>query len=372
MCDALGIINFEDSKVDIQGLQSYRPAAAVNFLGRYRLIDFVLSNMSNSGISNVQVYVKEKPRGIIEQLGDGSTYNINSKRGSLNIMYGEEKIMFDFYNTDIANFMQNMQYIEENAEPYVVVAPSYMIYQADYETVLHEHIKSGADITIMYKHTDDAKDNFLACDALVFEKGDKKVEAIEENKGNKKTRDISLEAYVLSKKLFIELVQRAANTSSLYWFKDILKDVVGELNVQGYPVKGYVACINSLASYLKANMELKNHEMAESVLRPEWPIYTLSCDSAPTLFAPGAKVKGCAIANGCTIEGTVENCVIGRNVTIKKGAVVQNSVILPGAYISDGAKLDHCVVDKYAIVHHIKKLEGTDEEPIYVKRRDRI
>lgn len=371
MCDALGIINFEDASVDISGLMDYRPASAISFLGRYRIIDFMLSNMTNSGISQINAFIKDKPRSLIEHLGTGRQYNINSKRGRLGILYGEERIMSDVYNHDIANFMSNMQYIEEINKPYVVIAPSYMIYQIDFNDVLKVHAERGADITVVYKSTDNAKEEFIGCDTLSMDK-EKRIVGFEKNRGKYKTRNVSLEAYVMTKKLFIELVHKAANTSSLYWFKDILADSCEDLRITGYSYKGKVYCINSVRSYFKANLELCRFAEAKDLFKDDWPIHTKTNDSAPSQYMPEARVRGCTIANGCHIEGTVENCVIGRNVIIKRGANVKNSVILPGAYIGEGAKLDHVIVDKAAIVNHVKKLVGTDDSPIYVKRRDRI
>jgi len=108
------------------------------------------------------------------------------------------------------------------------------------------------------------------------------------------------------------------------------------------------------------------------LFKPDWPIYTQTNDSSPSLYAEGSSVKGSVVANGCVIEGTVKDSIISRNVTIRKGAIVKDSIILPGSYIGENAKLDHVLVDKYAIVHHVKQLKGTNEAPVYVKRRDRI
>lgn len=368
---ALGIINFEDNVATVEGLGDYRPVPAIAFLGRYRVIDFVLSNMTNSGIDNVQVYCKEKPRNLMEHLGNGSVYNINSKRGKLRILYGEKSFSSPVYNHDIANFILNMQYIEEDRNPYVVVVPSYFIYSLDYSAVLDAHIDSGADVTVLYTSTNEAKTSFLGCDTLTFDKS-KKITSIDKNRGNTQRKNISLEGYVMTKKLFIDLVKKAAETSSLYWFKDILKDSVEELDMRAYQVKGFVACINSLPAYYKACMTLKDRSKAAGLFKPGWPIYTQTNDSAPTKFEEGSKVTGSVVANGSIIEGTVENSIISRNVTIRKGAVVKDSILLPGVYIGEKAKLDHVVVDKYAIIHHVKELKGTDEEPVYVKRRDRI
>ena len=368
---ALGIISFEDNTANVGGLDDYRPVPAMSFMGRYRVIDFVLSNMTNSGIDNVHVYCKEKPRNIIEHLGEGTNYNINSKRGKLRVLYGEKNFSSPVYNHDIANYMLNMQYIEGDRNPYVVVAPSYFVYSLDFSTVLDAHVESGADVTVLYTSTSEAKTSFLGCDVLTLDK-EKNVTAFDKNRGNTKTKNVSLEAYVMTKKLFIELVKKAAATSSLYWFKDILRDSLGELTMKGYPVRGFVACINTLEAYFKTSMALRDRSVADGLFKPGWPVYTQTSDSSPTMYRTGSSVTGSVVANGAVIEGKVENSIISRGVTISKGAVVKNCILLPGAFIGEKAKLDHVVVDKYAIIHHVKELKGTDEEPVYVARRDRI
>ncbi len=369
--NALGIINFEDSVAQIDGLGAHRPIPAIAFLGRYRIIDFVLSNMTNSGIDNVQVYCKEKPRNLIEHLGTGSHYNINSKRGKLRILYGEKTFSSAVYNNDVANFVLNMQYIEEDSNPYVVVAPSYFVYSLDYHQVLKAHEKSGADVTVVYTKTNEAKTSFLGCDTVTVDK-EGKITAFDKNRGNTKNKAVSLECYVMTKMLFVKLVKEAAATSSLYWFKDILRDKVGALDIRGYGIKGFVGCINSLQEYFRLSMLLRDRNVAQGLFKAGWPVYTQTNDSAPSRYEEGASIKGSVVANGCLIEGSVENSIIGRGVTIRKGAVVKNSIILSEALIDEKAKLDHVVVDKYAIIHHVKELKGTDEELVYVERRDRI
>ncbi len=369
--NVLGIINFEDNTASIDGLGDYRPVPAISFLGRYRIVDFILSNMTNSGINNIQVYCKEKPRNLFEHLGDGKKYNVNSKRGKLRILYGEKSFASPVYNTDIANFVLNMQYIESDPNPYVIIAPSYFVYSFDFTDAFKQHLDSKADITVLYKTTDDAKTSFLGCDTLTMNKN-RRVTKIEKNRGNKKNCSISMEAYIMDKKLFIDLVNRAAEISSLFWFKDIIADILKEYKVYGYGVRGYVACVNSLSEYFRINMDLRDRDELNSLFLRDWPIYTQTNDSCPTRFTETAHATGSIIANGCLIEGEVEGSIIGRNVTIREGAIVKDSIIMTDAYIGKGAVLDHVIVDKYAIVHHVKKLEGTDDNPVYVKRRDRI
>lgn len=170
MSQAFGIVNFAGNHIKVDGLQEYRPVGAFSFLGRYRVIDFPISNMSNSGIDTIQVYTRRKPRSLTEHLGTGRHYNINSKRGKLHILYTESTMVSDIYNTDIAAYIENMDVIERVSQEYVVIAPSYMVYTADYSELLQTHIDSGADITLMYHSVDTAKDEFLSCYTLDINK----------------------------------------------------------------------------------------------------------------------------------------------------------------------------------------------------------
>ncbi len=370
MCNALGIVSFPGANVQVNGLEEFRPVGAFSFLGRYRVIDFPLSNMTNSGIEHIQVYIKEKPRSLIEHLSTGRHYNINSKRGGLRVLYGENTGS-SFYNHDIALFKASLDYIEESNFEHVIIAPSYMIYKMDYDKLLAEHIASEADVTVAYKSVDNAKTNFINCDTLNLNK-QKGVLSIEKNRGNYKTRNISMETYVLSKALFIDLIQKASKTSSLYWFRDILNDECANLDVRGYAYRGYLAAITDLTAYYNANIELINIENATQLFDEEWPIYTRTNDSAPTQYYDDATVKHAVISNGCRIEGTVENSVVGRGCTIKAGAIVKNSVILPGCYIGDDVVLENVVVDKKARITRMKEVIGVCGSPAYVRRGDKI
>jgi len=192
MSKALGIVNFSGNHIWVKGMEEYRPIGAFSFLGRYRVIDFPISNMSNSGIDRIQVYIRRKPRSLVEHLGTGRHYNINSKRGRLHILFSESKGDNDLYNTDIAAFSANVECIERSHQPYVVIAPSYMVYSADFKTLLANHIESEADITLLYHSVDNARESFLNCNALNLNR-QKGVLSLEPNRGNAKNRNIFME-----------------------------------------------------------------------------------------------------------------------------------------------------------------------------------
>lgn len=371
MSSAFGIVNFSGRNIWVEGLQPYRPIGAFSFLGRYRVIDFPISNMSNSGIERIQVYIRRKPRSLTEHLGTGRHYNINSKRGKLHILFSETGVDNDNYNNDIAAFMENMECIERVHYPYVVIAPSYMVYAMDYSKLLQTHIDSGADITLLYHSVDNAKEAFLNCNTLNLNR-QKGVLSLEANHGNAKNRNIFMDTYVMKKELFMELVQKAHKLSSMYTLADIVHDSCSELDIRGVAHHGYFASITDFKSYYSANMSLIDFKAATSLFDDEWPIYTRTNDSCPTQYFETANVKNSVVSNGCLIEGTLENSVIGRGCVIKKGAVVKNSVILPESVIGDDVYIENQVVDKHAKLIHVKKIVSPEEHPGYIRRNDTL
>lgn len=371
MSKAFGIVNFAGNHIHVDGLQEYRPVGAFSFLGRYRVIDFPISNMSNSGIDVIQVYIRRKPRSLTEHLGTGRHYNINSKRGKLHILYTESTMVNDIYNTDIAAYIENMDVLEHVPYEYVVIAPSYMVYKANYSTFLQAHIDSGADVTVMYHSVDNAKEAFLTCNTLNINK-QKGVLSFEPNLGNAKNRNIFMDTYVMKKDLFIELVNKAHKMSSMYTLADIINESCSELDVRAVPHRGYFASITDFKSYYDANISLIDPKNASDLFDDEWPIYTRTNDSCPTQYFNGSAVKSSMISNGCLIEGTVENCVIGRGCTIKHGAVVKNCVISAGAVIGKDVHAENLVIDKHAKLIRGKRIISSPDKPGYIKRGDTL
>ncbi len=371
MSRAFGIVNFAGNNIQGNPMQAYRPTGAISFLGRYRVIDFPISNMSNSGIDSIQVYIRRKPRSLVEHLGTGRHYNINSKRGNLNLLFCENGDENSIYSTDLAAYVGNLDAIEEMSEEYVVIVPSYMVYTADYEEFLQNHIESGADITLMYQNVDNAKDHFLNCQVLNLNK-QKGVLSLEPNHGNVKNRNIFMDTYVMRKDLFMELVKKGRKISSMFTLNDIVNMACSELDVRGVSHRGFFASITDFTSYYNANLSLIDMKNAVTLFDKNWPIYTRTNDSCPTKYYEGASVKRSVISNGCLIEGTVENSVIGRGCVIKKGAVVKDSVILPGVVIGEDARIEAQVVDKSARIVHAKELIADPEKPGYVRRNDTL
>ena len=367
MYKAFGIVSSSGRNIYVDGMQDYRPIGAFSFLGRYRVIDFPISNITNSNIERIQVYINNKPRSVVEHVGTGRHYNINSKSGKLQLLFSEHNNDNDIYNTDISCYLDNMESLSRMNHPYVVIAPSYMVYSIDFDQFLHTHVESGADVTLLYHAVDNAKEAYLTCNVLGLNR-QKGVESIEPNHGNKKNQYVYMDTCVMKTELFISLIKEAKKLSSMYTLADILKANCGTLDIH----KGFFASITDFPSYYAANMALLNYKSAQELFHDNWPIYTRTNDSCPTQYFEGSKVTSSVISNGCLIEGAVENSVIGRGCTIKEGAVVKNCVIGADVVIGKGVHAENLVIDKHARLIRGKRIIASPDKPGYIKRGDRL
>ncbi|WP_029322065.1 glucose-1-phosphate adenylyltransferase subunit GlgD [Butyrivibrio sp. AE3004] len=366
---AFGVINSAANYIRVEGLHDYRPIGAFAFLGRFRVIDFPISNMSNSGFDRIHVYLNSRPRSIVEHIRSGRHYNINSKRGKIQLMFTQNNGASSIYNTDISAYLENIEQIERMPQDYVVIAPSYMVYKQNYQELIDTHIESGTDITVLYHKVDNAKEYFRGCNCITLNK-QKGVQSIERNMGTAKDKNISMDTYVMSKEMFVYLINKAKRESSAYSLADIIALHCNDLDVRGYQHKGYFAAITSLDDYYKANMELLQYPVAMDFFKTDWPFYTRTTDACPSKYFSGSKVTNSLVSNACLIEGTVENSIIGRNVHIGKGAVIKNSIILAYSDIADGVYVENAVVDKWADIKNVKKVVSTSSTPAYVRRND--
>ena len=350
-------------------MEEYRPIGAFSFLGRYRVVDFPVSKLSNSGIDRIQVYVSQNPRSLAEHLGTGQHYNINSKRGKLQLLFNQDSRINEIYNTDVAAYMGNLGIIERMHQPYVIITPGYMVFKQDFRKLLEDHIASGADVTVLYHKTNNAKEAYRACDVIKLNR-QRGVKAIEKNPGTQDDQNIFMDTFVMKKDLFVDLIKKAQALSSVLTLTQYLNMENESLDIRGVAHKGYFAAITDFKSYYDANLELLDVAKAKELFSDDWTFNTQTTDSCPAHYFEGAVIRNSMVANGSLIEGTVENSVIGRGVEIRKGAVIRNCVILGHTIIGEGVHLECQVVDKWAQLIHVKEIIADPENPGYVKRDD--
>lgn len=371
MFNAMGIIAYNDSSVYVRGVEKYRPIAAFSFVGRYRLVDFPISNMTNSGMDDIDVYVNGNPKVLFDHIGSGRHYNINNKHGHVGLIPVYTDGQRAEYVPDVELYAENMFNIQQNPNDYVVIAPVNMIYKANYSELLDQHVASGAAVTCLYKTVDNAKDSYINCDVLTIN-SQNGLASIDRNLGDKKVQNLSLETYIMSKDIFIALVKQARNTSAMYWFKDVLNDAAKSMDIRCVSYKGEIFPIYDLKSYFASNMKMLNEDNMKMFNDPDWPIYTRTNDSAPSIYLDGGTSSRSLISNGCQIAGDVKNSIIGRGAKIGKGAILDNCLIMPGAEIGENAMISNLIVDKGARIIHKKSLAGYEDDPLYIARRETV
>ncbi|MFV0396375.1 MAG: sugar phosphate nucleotidyltransferase, partial [Coprobacillaceae bacterium] len=258
MKKVIGLVNLH-SDIQFQNLTENRPVASVNFLGRYGLIDFALSNLSNSGIDAVGVLIKEKPRSLFKHIGDGHSWNFNSKTGGVSLLYDEKYSRDVKYNHDVHNLIENIAFLEKTNSDIVVIAPAHIITTLDYSEIIEIHRRNNADITMVYQHIINADTSYLGNQVLQIK--DDIVEAIDTNKGVKNECDISLETYIINTRILLKLLIQAKRTSAFFSIKDTLAHVLDERKVYAYHHTSYARSFESLKSYYKNSLELLNENM---------------------------------------------------------------------------------------------------------------
>ncbi|MCM1991691.1 glucose-1-phosphate adenylyltransferase subunit GlgD [Oceanirhabdus seepicola] len=372
MQDIMGIINLSEKEDQIRELTYNRPIATIPIGGKYRIIDFTLSNMVNSGMINVAVFTQGKCRSLMEHLRVGKEWDLDRKKDGLfilNPVINQSDTLIS--KGDIKNFKDHIEYIERSRQNYVLLSKSYMVCNVNYEEAFNYHKKSEADITVLYKKIDDSNSDFLNCDTLNLDEN-MNIISIGRNVGNKESKNISMEMYIMKKSLLLEIIQSSITIGENLNLKDAVFDKINRLNVNAYPFEGYLSCINSTDNYYRTNMELLDNNVAQEIFNKNGGIYTKIKDEAPTKYAENSQVKNSVIADGCIIEGTVENSIISRGVRIKKGAVVKDSVIMTKGTIEEDTTLKHAILDKYVHISKNKVLCGDSKRPIILGKNFKL
>lgn len=380
MVNALGIVSFTSPNIYVRGIGKFRPAAAFSYVGRYRLVDIPISNMTNSGLQKIAVYTNGDPKVLFDHIGSARHYNINNKHGHVSIIPVRPDRYSQEYVSDLASYYSNLDEIMDDNHDYVVIAPVNWIYKVNFADLLDEHIKSKADVSVLYHHEENLRNpsEFLNANLVVKKEGEKDtLERIETYIGqpeagmNGLKLDISLDTYILSRAKFIEIIEKGHAYSSLFWLTDMLNHMIaaGQAKVHLINYAHPVFPILDLVSYYHSNLAMLNEANMSFFNDPNWPIYTRTNDSPPTIYLGEGSASGALISNGCEISGLVKGSILGRNVKVGKGALVDSCVVLPGAEIGDGVYLTNVIVDKDAKIIHKKEVTGYDDMPIYVERR---
>lgn len=368
MKNVLGIVNLHH-QMNLGTLTDRRSIASTSFLARYAFIDFALSNFSNSMVNEIGLLIKEHPRSLFKHLGMGKEWSFNTKTGGITMLYNEQYTHAPQYNHDINNLEENIFFLEQSSIDYVVIAPVHIIMKINYKEVIAYHKAHKAEITMVYAQVGNARDSFIDGDYINLD-DQGYVNKIRENKGSEDNRLISLETYVFNRARLLKLMNQAKKISAFFSLRDILMYICSKEPILGYEHKGFAQSVDSLKSYFQTSLSMLSPNNLKAVLSHDWPIYTRTFDTPPAMYGEHALVHDCIVGNGARINGKVEHSIIGRDVVVEAGAIVRNSIILSRATIGAGVTLENVIVDKEAKVIHVKKLIGSEVEPLVIKQGD--
>ena len=371
----MGLINLDKKgNPNINILNYARPLASTPIAGRYRIIDFVLSNMVNSGITNVGIYAKEKYRSLTDHLGSGKDWDLSRKKGGLYIFSPENTKYnnnYGFRSGDVYSILANIDYIDRSTEEYILIAPGYMLCSMDYKDAIKYHQESKNDITVLYKHVDNADEDFLSCMTLNIDNNNR-VLNIGTNIGAFPSANISMETYIMKRTDFIKCIYKIASLGTHAYFEDYIKKELPNIQVGAYEFKDYLKCINSIQSYAQCSKEMLKKEVSTELFNSERKIFTKDKSQAPTIYMKNADVRNSFVATGCKIDGTVENCTLFRKVEIGKGAKIKNCVIMQNCKIDPGVVLENVIFDKNVRISKDKELKGDKDYPMVIEKNQKL
>ena len=369
--NAIGIIFPNSYDNLVPELAGDRLMASIPFAGRYRIIDFLLSSLANCGISNIAIVVRENYHSLMDHLGSGRAWDLLRKNGGLSIFppYAEKNMKV--YSGRVEALESILPYLKCKKEKYVIMMDANIAVDFDFNAMLAEHIESGADVTVAYTEQEIPAELIRAGVHgdmyYTLKLDDGRVRRIFMNSEMCGKQNLSMNIYIMDREALIDKIHAAFVRGSSCFERDILAPRLEKYNIRGYKYDGYYARICGLKSYFDENMKLLDDENLDALFTGG-QIYTKIRDDNPTRYINGCKTKNNLVADGCVIEGDVENCVLFRGVKIAKGAKIRNSVLMQDTVVNAGARLDYVVTDKNVTIEVGQELKGTDTQPFYVAK----
>ena len=365
MGNVLGLVFANMHDTTLGDMTKNRTMGSVMFGGRYRLIDFPLSNMVNSGISEVGVITKSNYQSLLDHLGSAREWDLARKKGGLYILPPFGNVESTLYRGRIEALYGAMSVIKHSRAKYVVLSDCDVVTNIDYKPIVAAHIESGADITAV-AHTGVYSSEDIKTSTVFNVDADKNVTSVLINPDISGTCTTSLNVFVMSMDFLIETVNDAMARGNVSFERNILQEKCRELKIKIYEYDNYFSKLNSPESYFKSNMALLEPENARKLFVPKRSIYTKVSDNAPVKYDLDSKVSNSLIADGCIIEGEVENSVLFRGVKVGKGAKVKNCILMQGTVVGDNAELNYLITDKNVSICENHILTSSPQYPMYV------
>ncbi|RCW49853.1 glucose-1-phosphate adenylyltransferase subunit GlgD [Halanaerobium sp. DL-01] len=367
MSNVMGIINNALNETFLEKLTNHRSLASVPYGSRYRLIDFPLSNMVNSGITNVGILLESKYRSLMDHIGFGKAWDLDRKRNGLFILppahiYQNNRA----YKGDLQNFSSNIDYIKRSTQEYVIITSPNIVCNIDYRDAFQYHIENENDITIIYKEMDVFRRD-TSYTVINTDDNDRIID-MKVNPDKNFYKKISLQRYIIKKDLLLEIIDNCISKGEWDFVKNAIIGNIKNLKVYGYPFHSYASVINSINGYYKSNLELLKPDVWQELFLKNGSIFTKPKDEAPSEYKESSIARNILAANGCIIEGEVRNSILFRGVKIHPDSFIKNSIIMQKSEIGPGAKLENVILDKGVTITADKELKGDTNYPVILEK----
>jgi glucose-1-phosphate adenylyltransferase len=362
-----GIIYAGTVNKELGDLVAVRTSAAVPVFGRYRAIDFILSNMTKSKIKNIALITNKNYLSLFDHLGFGHDFGIPRKSGGLFFMSpdavpenkGDYRGMLDA----LASIRS---YITERNEDYAVITGVHQIYKINFNEVLNYHINSNADMTAIFTPHKSSATKF---DNVKFEMNTEgRITGMEIDSLSPSFSNQSAETIIVKKNYLLEIIDETVSQGKFSFNRDFLLSAIKTKRVMGYAHTGYIGRMDSVKEYYDMNMDMLIADNRKELFDVPGGVYKKIKNEVPARYTGTSDVKNSLIADGCIIEGEVKNSVLFRKVHVKKGAVVKNSILLQGVTISSGASVNNMILDKNVFISEGKILSSESSYPLIIKK----
>lgn len=373
MKNAMGIVLSGGKNNRLKELSTIRSVAAIPVGGKYRAIDFTLSNMVNSGVKNIGVLTQYSFRSLMDHLGSGKEWDLDRRNDGLFVfppyLSGDDS---GWYRGTADAMYNNITYLKRSNEEYVIITHGNCVFKMNFDDMLDYHKAKDADITIAYRVMDDFSPEELCLLGLMSIDEEGKVQDMQEKPQHPWTNTGSMGIYIIKRELLIYLLEESAARGNYDFVKDILIRNIGMLKIFAYKFDGYWRNLSTIQLYYRCNMEMLNPVIRSQLFLENGKIYTKVKDETPAKYNEEADVKNSIVGDGCIIEGIVENSVLFRGVTVKRGAVVKDSIVMQGASIEENASVQNAILDKNVVITWGKQLKGELNWPMIVGKDVRV
>ncbi|MBE6677523.1 MAG: glucose-1-phosphate adenylyltransferase subunit GlgD [Ruminococcaceae bacterium] len=372
MASVVGIIFSNIHDKNVSELTRRRTMASVPFGCRYRLIDFTLSNLVNSGITHVGVVTHYNYQSLMDHIGTGKDWDLARRSGGIKILppfiTAFANTQNSLYHTRLEAMKSMIEFISSCKEEYVILSDCDIICNIDLSEMINAHIASGADMTMAVKRmyiTHDVKNV-----EIVESDAEGRITDISEANGIVTGyRDVNLNIIVMHRKYLVNLIMDATAHGYDSFTKDIVAKNLENCDYRVYSYENYFAAINSLTDFYMCNMDLLSSSARDSLFNVKnRPVYTKIRNSSPTTYAEGSNVKNSLIADGCVIHGTVENSILFRGVKVGKNTVVKNSILMQDTLVGENVDLNCVITDKDVVIRDGRVLSGHETKPFYIDK----